>query len=101
MNKLTKTLVTICILGLLVCFLYPLYFQNQQPELSVIYIPKTQYNTNDFWTTLISGTQMAAEEYNVNLTILSPQEETDYKQQNKLILEAAQLKPDALVISPI
>lgn len=101
MNKLIKTLITICILGLLACILYPLYFQDRQPELSVIYIPKTQDATNDFWTTLISGTEMAAEEYNVNLTILSPQEETDYEQQNKLIKEAARRKPDALVISPI
>ena len=101
MNKPIKLLLITFILGLAFCFLYPLYFQKQPPELSVIYIPKTQDSSNDFWTTLISGTNMAAEEYNIHLTILSPDEETDYEQQNKLIKEAAKKQPDALVISPI
>lgn len=101
MNKITKAFTTVCILGLLFCFLYSLYFQNQNPELSIIYIPKTQDATNDFWTTLVSGANMAAEEYNLNLTIWSPIEETDYNQQNKLIEKAAKANPDAIVISPI
>lgn len=101
MNKVIKSLLFVCILGLCLSFLYFSYFQKQPPKLSVIYIPKTQDSTNDFWTTLISGTNMAADEYNIELTILSPLDETDYEQQNKLMKEAAEQHPDALVVSPI
>lgn len=101
MNKVIKSLLFVCILGLCLCFLYFSYFQKQPPKLSVIYIPKTQDSTNDFWTTLISGTNMAADEYNIDLTILSPSDETDYEQQNKLMKEAAEQHPDALAVSPI
>ena len=40
-------------------------------SLSIIYIPKTVDGTNDFWTSLISGTRMAAKEYNACLLYTS------------------------------
>lgn len=70
-------------------------------QISIIYIPKVQDENNDFWTTLISGANMAAEELNIDLTVLSPESETDYEGQQKLIKQAAQMKPDVLMISPI
>lgn len=101
MNKLFKIAVSICFLCIAACFVTTFFIQKQPAEVSVIYIPKTQDNTNDFWTTLIDGATMSAQEHNLNLTILSPENEADYEEQNRLIKQAAKLKPDVLVISPI
>ena len=37
---------------------------------------------------LLSGAKMAAKEYNVNLTIWAPKDESDYEEQNQLIEKA-------------
>lgn len=67
---------------------------------SLIYIPKTEDGTNDFWTSLISGTRMAAQEYEVSLEVLAPSQEQDVERQNELLEEAIEKKPDAILISP-
>lgn len=67
---------------------------------SLIYIPKTEDGTNDFWTSLISGTRMAAQDYNASLEVLAPQREQDVEQQNAFLREAISKKPDAILISP-
>ena len=67
---------------------------------SMIYIPKTEDGTNDFWTSLIEGTRMAAKEYNVSLEILAPSREQDVERQIELLGEAIEKKPDAILISP-
>lgn len=67
---------------------------------SLIYIPKVVDGTNDFWSSLISGTQMAAKEYNVDLEIMAPANELDVQRQKELIEEAIDKKPDALLVSP-
>lgn len=67
---------------------------------SLIYVPKTEDGTNDFWTSLISGTRMAAKEYNADLEIMAPDGEQNIDQQNQLIQEAILKKPDALIVSP-
>ena len=67
---------------------------------SLIYIPKIVDGTNDFWSSLISGTQMAAKEYNVQLEIMAPTNEQDVERQNELLKEAIEKKPDALLVSP-
>lgn len=72
---------------------------NKKPW-SLIYVPKTEDGTNDFWTSLISGTRMAAKEYNASLEIMAPDREQDIAQQNELIQEAILKEPDALIVSP-
>lgn len=69
--------------------------------INIVYIPKSMDKTNEFWMASISGVQMAAKEYNVNLTVLSPKQEVDYEGQNKLIEEAIEKKPDAIMLSPL
>lgn len=67
---------------------------------SLIYIPKTEDVTNDFWTSLISGTKMAAAEYGAQLLVLAPDSEQDVSQQEQYLKEAIEAKPDAILISP-
>lgn len=42
---------------------------------------------------------MAAKEYNVNLTIWAPKDESDYEEQNQLIEKAIEKKPQAILLS--
>jgi ribose transport system substrate-binding protein len=74
-------------------------FSAKDP-LRIIYIPKTNDPTNEFWSALIGGVKMAAKEYNVKLKIVSPDVEEDYNRQNELIEWAIKQKPDAIALSP-
>lgn len=74
--------------------------QSNKKVWSLIYVPKTEDGTNDFWTSLISGTRMAAKEYNASIEIMAPDREQNIEQQNELIREAILKKPDALIVSP-
>ncbi len=101
MNKSIKIILSVCCICICTYFIYTANIPKKPSEVTIIYIPKSQDITNDFWTTLIDGANMSAQEHNLNLTIFSPEHEADYEEQNKLIKKAADMKPDALVISPI
>lgn len=80
-----------------------IYYRNAtggERRLSMIYIPKVVDGTNDFWTSLILGTQMAAKEFNTEIEIMAPDEENDVEGQNRLLMEAIEKQPDAILISP-
>ena len=66
----------------------------------MIYIPKVVDGTNDFWTSLIQGAEMAAKEYNADIRVWAPEEENDIEGQNDLIQKAIEEKPDSILISP-
>ena len=86
---------------LLTCLiLYISTRMTPQKAWNLIYIPKAKEGTNDFWTSLISGTRMAADEYGANLQVMSPEREQDTEQQVELFREAMGLRPDAILISP-
>ena len=74
--------------------------EKEERELSLIYIPKVVDGTNDFWTSLIQGAEMAAKEYNADIRVWAPDEENDVDGQNKLLEKAIQEKPDSILISP-
>jgi ribose transport system substrate-binding protein len=103
MNKTKKLLLAGVILiaaamcaGMLVRF----HTGNAEQKKRMIYIPKVIDNENDFWTSVIDGARMAAEEYGVELEIMAADSETDFVQQNELIREAIRKQPDALLVSP-
>lgn len=79
-----------------------LFFQqdSEKKEWSLVYIPKTEDGTNDFWTALILGTRTAAQEYNASLEILAPGREQDVEQQIRFLEEAIEKEPDAILFSP-
>ena len=73
---------------------------TQTRRCSMIYIPKIRDDTNDFWTSVISGCRMAAEEYNSELEIMAPDKEENIEEQNQLLEKAIEHKPDAILFSP-
>jgi len=66
----------------------------------VILIVKVIDSSNDFWSFLIQGAEMAAKEYDVELKILGPDSEMMYEEQGRLIEEAIEEKPDAIALVP-
>jgi len=72
----------------------------EERRMSLVYIPKVEDSTNDFWKTLILGTKMAAKEYNADIEIKAPAEENDIERQNELLKEAISEEPDAILFSP-
>lgn len=73
---------------------------TQTRKCSMIYIPKIKDDNNDFWTELISGCTKAAEEYESDLEIMAPDKEENIEEQNQLLREAIDKKPDAILFSP-
>ena len=73
---------------------------TQSRECSLIYIPKIKDDTNDFWSSLISGCKMAAEEYGSKLEIMAPDKEENIEEQNRLLKAAIEKEPDAILFSP-
>lgn len=104
MKKHKKRLMLLAGVLVLACGAFVWNFFFRQPadkeQWSLIYVPKTEDGTNDFWTSLISGTRMAAKEYNISLEVLAPDAEQNVELQNELIEEAVLKKPDALLVSP-
>lgn len=72
----------------------------EERRMSLVYIPKVEDSTNDFWKALILGTKMAAKEYNADIEIKAPAEENDIVRQNELLKEAISEEPDAILFSP-
>ena len=66
----------------------------------LIYIPKVNDTSNDFWTSLLEGAQMGADEFHGDITFMASDSEEDYETQNRLILAAIEEKPDAILLSP-
>ena len=72
----------------------------EERRMFLVYIPKVEDSTNDFWKALILGTKMAAKEYNADIEIKAPAEENDIERQNELLKEAISEEPDAILFSP-
>ena len=102
--KKKKKLLSIC---LVICLIGGIggaaWYRQKKLEvrrISLVYIPKVEDSTNDFWKALILGTKMAAKEYNADIEIKAPAEENDIDRQNELLREAISEEPDAILFSP-
>ena len=87
-RKLLTFGVVICLVAGLVAGIFYYKQVEEERKLSLIYIPKVVDGTNDFWTSLIQGAEMAAKEYNADIRVWAPEEENDVDGQNKLIERA-------------
>lgn len=66
----------------------------------MIMIPKVEDMSSDFWRSLIDGAKMAAEEYNVEIEVMAPVSEEDFEAQKKLVHEAIDMNPEAILLAP-
>lgn len=80
-----------------------IFYYGTMPEgerKEVVLIIKIIDSSNEFWSSLVQGAQMAAKEYDVELTVMGPEAETEYEIQGNMICEAIQRKPDAIILAP-
>ena len=80
-----------------------IFFSSQRASehsKDIVLVLKVIDATNDFWTGLNQGAEMAAKEYGVNLTVLGPGAETEYEKQGELIEQAIAMRPDAIALVP-
>jgi ribose transport system substrate-binding protein len=105
-KTMRKNRALIIIFFIFLCVLIPSVYKavsnslKTKEPIRIIYIPKTMDASNEFWSALIAGAEMAAKDYNVVLNLVSPDAEEDYEKQNELIEWAIEQKPDAIVLSP-
>lgn len=101
-----KNRIILAVILLFLCILIPGVYKivshslNVEKPIRIIYIPKIIDDTNEFWSALIGGAEMAAREFNVDLSVVAPDAEEDYERQNELIAWAIRQKPDAIALSP-
>lgn len=88
-------------LSLLLFLIYSIQTQKETKVVHMVYIPKLIDETNDFWTALIEGANMAAKDYDIDLVIDGGSNETDYEDQNRRIQKAIDSKADVIAVSPI
>ena len=74
--------------------------KNSDEKYEIILIPKALDVNNDFWSSLMAGAKLGAQENNVNLSVMGVYHEGDVKGQIEKIKEAIDLSPDAIVIAP-
>ena len=102
MRKMKRKILLSGTAALLLAAALLLYWQNQKAQtrpLRIVMIQKAIDDT-DFWTSLYKGGEMAAAEYDVELTILGPKEESQTERQHQMILDAIAEKPDAVALAP-
>ncbi len=73
---------------------------TQEEKKKVIFVPKIMDKTNGFWTSLIEGAELGAEEFNMNLEVIGGISEEGVDEQIQFIKESIEKKPDALLVAP-
>lgn len=94
--------VSCLVLGLTVLAMFFLVWSNDGEEdpYRLIFIPKTIDPTNRFWTSLIEGAELGAEEMGAEIEVYGANSEEDVEGQIELIRSCIDLRPDALMVAP-
>lgn len=103
MNLVKKLLFCLFLLILVIGILRLFFFHEvggRNGYIKMIYIAKVIDEANDFWTQLLEGAHMAANEYEVDLEVVAADKEDNYEDQNKLIEWAIAKKPEVILLSP-
>ena len=72
-------------------------FDNKNNNIAII----TKGSDSNFWNDMKNGAMSAANEYNVNITFKGPENEEDYKTQNKMIENAISSNVGVIILSAI
>ena len=72
-------------------------FDNKNNNIAII----TKGSDSNFWNDMKNGAMSAANEYNVNITFEGPENEEDYKAQNKMIENAISSNAGVIILSAI
>lgn len=100
-KRLSIAFIVVVIAALVVMGAVTMNIDKKEPY-RMVYVPKTIDEANGFWTSLIEGVQMGAEEYgaDVQVEVKAGESEEDYEGQNECIEAAIAEAPDAILVSP-
>lgn len=100
-KRLSIAFVVIVISALVITGAVTMGMEKKEPY-RMVYVPKTIDEANGFWTSLIEGVKMGADEYgaDVQVEVKAGESEEDYEGQNKCIEAAIAKAPDAILVSP-
>lgn len=84
----------------IVMLLGHMYLTAEQKEYRVMYIPKVLDEESDFWVQMREGIEMAASEGNAQVSVAGASVESDYETQNRLLEQAVEERPDAVILCP-
>lgn len=87
------------VLLLAVLYIYH-YYGVEKRTYQLVYIPKVCDEENGFWTSLIKGAGMSAQENKMELEVTGPASEDDVESQIQLIERAIEKQPDVILVSP-
>lgn len=74
--------------------------KDEEEKYKIIYIAKTIDSDNGFWTSLISGAKLGAEEFGAEIEVYGGKTEEDIRGQIEMIEKSIEKKPDILLVSP-
>lgn len=66
----------------------------------LIFVSKTLDSSNDFWTALVEGAKLGAEEFGARIEVTGGRSEADLQAQEQKIRESIKKKPDAILVAP-
>ncbi len=103
-KKLGKNLGILGILGLVLAFLCSgcqgnASYEKQEDRYVVGVVIKS--NTSQYWMSVCSGMENAADQYDMDVITLSPDSEVDVKVQEKQVEKLIKQNVDALAIAPV
>lgn len=73
-------------------------YRREKP-VHVVFISKTK-DAIDFWDTLQEGATLAARDSEVSLSVVAPDQEINYEEQQRLFAAAIEERPDAIALAP-
>lgn len=66
----------------------------------LIFVSKTLDSSNDFWTALVEGAKLGAEEFGARIEVTGGRSVADLQAQEQKIRESIKKKPDAILVAP-
>lgn len=101
-KKLMTVMFLFCTITAILLVVLSVFSTGEQEKkiYKIILVPKTIDDTNGFWTSLIAGAELGAEEFNVSLEVAGGKAEDDIEGQITHIEESIKKKPDAMLVSP-
>lgn len=73
---------------------------SRKEPYQLIFIPKTIDPTNGFWTSLIDGAELGAQEFGAEIEVLGKSAEDNVDGQIEVIRKSIQKMPDAILVAP-
>ncbi|WP_187274301.1 substrate-binding domain-containing protein [Paenibacillus sp. N3.4] len=91
--------ISIVITGFIVVYGIETLRSSKPKELSITVVLKTNNLRSEFWQTVRTGVKAASKEFDVKTEITGPLTESDTEEQIRMLNQALEKKPDAIILA--